>query len=207
MATGNTICLPEPLEDGDAKTWFRWFNVCAAANEWNAAKKLARLPTLLRGRVWAIYELLGEDDNESYNALKGTIINRPNPDTDKDHLAAREQLTRRHFWEGGESIDELARDIEKFLDQSSPGLPAEVRALIIPFNECTAWKSGPPTEIVTQRNLCTNNCQGQGSHPDISEGWSDPSNKPSQGSSRVESTRQDGGNPEDNDRTVSSNKS
>ena len=120
MATGNTICLPEPLEDGDAKAWFRRFDVCAAANEWNAAKKLVRLPTLLRGRAWAIYESLGENDNESYNALKGAIISRLNPDTDEDRLAAREQLTRRHFREGGESIDEFARDIEKLL-------PAEIR--------------------------------------------------------------------------------
>ena len=127
MATGNTICLPEPLEDGDAKAWFRRFDVCAAANDWNAAKKLVRLPTLLRGRAWAIYESLGENDNESYNVLKGAIISRLNPDTDEDRLAAREQLTRRRFREGGESIDELARDIEKLLDRSSPGLPAEIR--------------------------------------------------------------------------------
>ena len=33
MAAGNTICLPEPLEDGDAKSWFRRFDVCATANE------------------------------------------------------------------------------------------------------------------------------------------------------------------------------
>ena len=108
MAIGNTICLPEPLEDGDAKAWFRRFDVCAAANDWNAAKKLVRLPTLLRGRAWAIYESLGENDNESYNVLKGAIISRLNPDTDEDRLAARKQLTRRRFREGGESIDELA---------------------------------------------------------------------------------------------------
>ena len=75
-----------------------------------------RLPTLLRGRAWAIYESLGENDNESYNALKGTIISRLNPDTDEDRLAAREKLIRRRFREGGESIDELTRDIEKLLN-------------------------------------------------------------------------------------------
>ena len=49
MAAGNMICLPKPLEDGDAKLWSRQFDACAAANEWNAGKKLVRLPTLLRG--------------------------------------------------------------------------------------------------------------------------------------------------------------
>ena len=71
--------------------------MCAAANECNTAKKLVQLPTLLRGRAWAIYELLGETENESYNALKGAIISKLNPDTDEDCLAAREQLTRRRF--------------------------------------------------------------------------------------------------------------
>ena len=86
--------------------------VCTAVNEWNTAKKLIQLPTLLRGRVWAIYQSLGEADIESYDTLKGIIISRLNPDTNEDHLAAREQLPRRHYREGGESIDELARDIE-----------------------------------------------------------------------------------------------
>ena len=121
MAAGNRICLPEPLEDGDAKSWFRRFDVCVATNDWNAAKKLIQLLTLLRGRAWAIYESLGEDDNASYDALKNAMISRLNSDTGEDHLAACEQLTRRCFQEGGESIDELARDIEKLLDRSSPG--------------------------------------------------------------------------------------
>ena len=142
----------------------------AAANEWNAAKKLVRLPTLLRRQAWAIYESLGENDNESYT-LKGTIISRLNPDTDEDRLAAREQLTRRHFREGGESIDELARDIEKLLDQSSPGLPAEIRDSELRLYLMSAL----PEKVALQLKLlpkgtCRNNCQGQGSHSDISEG-------------------------------------
>ena len=35
-------------------------------------------------------------------------------------------LTLRRFREGSESIDELARDLERMLDKSSPGLPAEI---------------------------------------------------------------------------------
>ena len=69
---------------------------------------------------------MGEANNESYDTLKGAIISRLNLDTDEDHLAACEQLTHRHYREGGESIDELTRDIEKLLDRSSPGLLTEV---------------------------------------------------------------------------------
>ena len=74
MAPGNTVCLLKPLKHIDAKSWFRQFDVCAAVSEWNAAKKLLRLPTLLRGQAWAINELLGETNNEQpYATLKAYI--------------------------------------------------------------------------------------------------------------------------------------
>ena len=95
--SGNSMCAPQPMSG-------------------TAAKKLVRLPTLLRGHAWAIYESLGETDNVSYEALKKAIISRLNPDTDEDCLAAREQLTHRRLQEGTESLDELARDIETLLD-------------------------------------------------------------------------------------------
>ena len=46
---------------------------------------------------------------------------------EEDHLIAREQLSRRKLCKGGESIDELARDLERLLDKASPGLPAELK--------------------------------------------------------------------------------
>ena len=49
MASGGIITLPEPLHEDNAKSWFRCFEVCAVANEWDDPRKLLRLPTLLRG--------------------------------------------------------------------------------------------------------------------------------------------------------------
>jgi len=48
---GLGIALPELLLGEDAKSWFKRFEVCAAANEWDDAKKLLRTPTLLKGRA------------------------------------------------------------------------------------------------------------------------------------------------------------
>ena len=56
MACSTGLALPEVLQDGDAKSWFKRFEVCAAANEWNDEKRLKCLPTLLRGRAWAIFD-------------------------------------------------------------------------------------------------------------------------------------------------------
>ena len=127
MTTGDRLCLPEPLEDGDAISWFKRYELCAAANEWNAEKKLRRLPMLFKGRTWAIFESLGDGDTDTYDHLKKAIMDRLSPDTDENRLAARELLTQRRLREGCESVDELARDLERLLDKSSPGLPAEIR--------------------------------------------------------------------------------
>ena len=88
MASNSSICVLEPLQHEDTRSWFKRFELCAATNEWNAAKQLLRLPTLLCGRLWAIYESLGNDDKESYDKLKKAILDRLNPDSDEHRLAA-----------------------------------------------------------------------------------------------------------------------
>ena len=137
MATGGGLALPEPLQGDDARSWFKRFEVCAAANEWNDQKKLRRLPTLLRGRAWAIFDALLEDQTDSYDNLKKAILDRLSPDTDEDRLSARDILSRRRLRDQ-ESVDELARDIEKLLDKASPGLPAEAREMELRFHLTTA---------------------------------------------------------------------
>ena len=97
MASNVGLALPEPLLDNDAKSWFKRFEVCAAANEWNAAKKLLRLPTLLRGRAWAVFDALSEEQKKSYDSLKTAILERLSPDTDEDRLSARDVLSRRRL--------------------------------------------------------------------------------------------------------------
>ena len=121
------LALPEPLQDRDAREWFKRFEVCAAANEWNEEKKLKRLPTLLRGRAWAVYDALGERQTDTYAHLKTALLKRLSPDTEEDRLSAREELAKRRLREEQESVDELAHDLEKLLDRASPGLPAEIR--------------------------------------------------------------------------------
>ena len=95
-----------------------------------------------RGWARAIYESLGEADNEPCDTLKGAIISRQNMDTNEDRLAAHEQLSRRCYRERGESIDELARDIKKLLNWLSPGLPAEVHDSELRFQVPCLKKEG-----------------------------------------------------------------
>jgi len=64
---------------------------------------------------------------ETYDHLKTTLLLCLSSDTDEDRMATRERLSVRKFREGGESIDELACDIERLLDRASPGFPANLR--------------------------------------------------------------------------------
>ena len=148
MASNVGLALPEPLLDDDAKSWFKRFEVCAAANEWNAAKKLLRLPTHLRGRAWAVFDALSEEQKKSYDSLKTAILERLSPDTDEDRLSARDALSRRRLRDQ-ESVDELARDIEKLLERASPDLSAEAKETELRFHFVGAL----PEKIAFQMKL------------------------------------------------------
>ena len=103
---GGGLALPEPLESEDAKSWFKRYEVYATANGWNDPKKLLCLPALLKGRSWAVYDSLREEDTDAYEHLKAAILRRLCPDTEKDRLVARKRLSQRRLKES-ESIDEL----------------------------------------------------------------------------------------------------
>ena len=61
-----------------------------------------------------IYEFLGDDDKETYTKIKKAILDRLNP----HRLATQEELSLQQLHEEVESIDELARDLEKLLGQN-----------------------------------------------------------------------------------------
>ena len=88
--------------------------------------QLLRLPMLQRGKARAIFDSLREAETDTYEHLKAAILSRLCPDTKEDKIISRECLSRRQLRDG-ESVDELARDLEKLLDLVTPGLPAAVK--------------------------------------------------------------------------------
>ena len=103
------------------------FEVCAATNEWDSAKKLLRVPTLLKGRAWAVFESLSEAEMDTYAHLKMALLAQLSLDTAEERLVAHEELNRQKFIKDRESINEMARCIERLLNKASPGLPVNVR--------------------------------------------------------------------------------
>ena len=57
------------------------------ANGWNEAKQLLRLPMLLKGHAWAIFEALGEEHMGSHTNLKEALLTKLCPDSDEDCIS------------------------------------------------------------------------------------------------------------------------
>eukprot|EP00794_Sanderia_malayensis_P002724 gene2724-3149_t len=64
---------PEGLAERNLKKRVCQFNVCAAANTWNAAKKLAVLPAFLRGPAAAYYHTLADDEKDTFEHLTTSL--------------------------------------------------------------------------------------------------------------------------------------
>jgi len=92
---------------------------------------------------------MGDGDTDTYAHLKEALLLRLSLDTDEDRMVAREKLSTRKFRDGGESIDELARDLERLLDRASPGLPANVRDTELRFHLINAL----PENVAVQLKL------------------------------------------------------
>ena len=137
-STGGGIVLPEHLQGDNARSWFKHFEACCTANGWNAAKRLVSLPTLFKGRAWAIYEALKEEETDTYDHLKEALLTRLSPDTNEDRICGSEQLSRRKLQGDRESVDELAHDLEHLLDKASPDLPIDIRDRELKFHLMSA---------------------------------------------------------------------
>jgi hypothetical protein len=50
--------LPETFSDGDIVLWLRKFELCSTTNDWKDTDMLKRLPTLLSGKAFTVFERL-----------------------------------------------------------------------------------------------------------------------------------------------------
>ena len=106
-------------------------------------KKLLRLPLLLKGRAFAVYER--HASAESYDNLVKGIKQSFAPVTEEARRLAHRQL---EDWkmQAGEDVEVFLRALEQLLDRAAPDLPNELRnrQLIDYFLE------GLPTPVADQ---------------------------------------------------------
>jgi hypothetical protein len=82
-----SVALPETFSDGDIVLWLRKFELCSTANDWKDTDMLKRLPTLLSGKAFAVFERLAAEAKEDYKTLTKALTTAFGGDTTGKHLA------------------------------------------------------------------------------------------------------------------------
>ena len=73
------VSLPSAFSEGDLTEWFKRFEICSAANDWDDTMQAKKMPTRLEGEELAVWLDLSEDDQKNYSEAKKIIgrLGRP----------------------------------------------------------------------------------------------------------------------------------
>lgn len=110
------IPLPEIGTEDFDRSWAR-FELVAKAKEWNDAKQLTIIPTLLRGRLLDYYLDLSEEEKSSMEALKKALVGRAGLSADP-LVAARKFMTRSQGT--SESVADYLAELKKVFKRAHP---------------------------------------------------------------------------------------
>ena len=113
-----SVALPEIFSDGDIVLWLRKFELCALANEWKETDMLKRLPTLLSGKAFAVFERLAAAKKEDYKSLTKALTEAFGGDENGKHLAMMAFRSRMRKPE--EDVQVFAHNLEALLRRAMP---------------------------------------------------------------------------------------
>ena len=116
------VSVPKPFASGDATEWFKRFDICSTANNWNNATKALKLTTLLEGEALAIWLELSERERGDYGTARTRILEAMTPMGFVSLDAFHGRKLR-----PGEALSVFVHELKKLLDQAIPGLDADAR--------------------------------------------------------------------------------
>lgn len=122
MATSRrtSVALPEIFSDGDIVLWLRKFELCSTANDWKDTDMLKRLPTLLSGKAFAVFERLAAEAKEDFKTLTKALTTAFGGDTTGKHLAMMAFRSRTR--KPDEDIQVFAYNLEALLRRAMPNI-------------------------------------------------------------------------------------
>ena len=141
MATSKHISLPTPFSSGDPVEWFRRFEICCHANDWNDETKAKKLPTLLEGEAIAAWFDLTTEEQGAYSTAKAKIVEQMAP--------ARFVMLvdfHRRLLQPGESLSVFAHELKRLLEQALPGADGNTSKQLLLHQ----FINGLPTRISKQ---------------------------------------------------------
>ena len=125
----NLLSVPETFSDGDFGLWLRKFELCSTANGWKEDEMLKRLPTLLSGKAFVVFERLGDDKKEDFKVLIAAIKEAFGGDETSKHIAMME--FRRRARKPGEDIQVFAYGLETLLSRAIPNIGNDERDTLL----------------------------------------------------------------------------
>ena len=131
MATtrSTSVVLPEVFSDGDIVLWLRKFELCATANDWKDADMLKRLPTLLSGKAFAVFERLSAEEKGDYKTLTKALSTAFGGDTTGKHIAMMAFRSRTR--KPDEDIQVFAYNLEALLRRAMPNIENADREVLL----------------------------------------------------------------------------
>ena len=120
------VSLPSAFSEGDLTKWFKRFEICSAANDWDDAMQAKKMPTLLEGEALAVWLDLSEDDQKNYSEAKKKIIGRlaPMSFVSLDDFHARRLRP-------GESLPVFVHSLKRLLGQAMPDVEEGTRKQLL----------------------------------------------------------------------------
>ena len=118
----------EKFDSGDISSWLLQFNTCAAANNWNDAEKLKKLPAFLRGRAATHFYALTPDQKGDYDTLAVSLKDSLCPQVEREKYFAKfEQRKLRP----GEDPAVYNWESQQLLSKANPTLAGEASTALL----------------------------------------------------------------------------
>ena len=116
MTDSLDILLPQITSEEFSRSWIR-FELFATAKEWNAAKQLAVVPTLLHGKLINCYLDLSEDDKKDVKTLRTALQEKAG--LKRDPLMASKLFNER-VQGPQEKASDFVSELRKLFQQAFP---------------------------------------------------------------------------------------
>ena len=136
--TTKHISLPSIFSDGDPTEWFKRYEICCRANDWDDDLKVKKLPTLLEGEALVTWLELTTEQQSDYKVAKAKILEGMGPVwfVSMDDFHCRRLLP-------GESLSVFSHELKRLIDQAMPTADAATRQQLLIHQ----FLSGLPTEV------------------------------------------------------------
>lgn len=145
MAESLELLLPELLTEDFKQGWTR-FEFVATAKGWNAKRQLARIPTLLRGKLINDYVELPDATKTDLNLLKAALQDRAG--VKEDPLVASKQFNQQS--QGPEEkVKDFAATLKRLFKDAYPTVIGFSSTTPM-FSNWTTPRNWPPATTMKQ---------------------------------------------------------